>query len=92
MHTLSYIHNVTKLLSCVNITPLPHLPHPLQRKCEKYWESELNKPFKPGRDLSVTTLRCDTHPEFELRTIKLEKVWEPTLTGFCWWPTHTKRR
>ena len=51
-----------------------HLPHPLQRKCERYWSTALNDPFKPGRDLSVTILRCDTHPEFELRTIKVEKV------------------
>ena len=47
---------------------------PLQIKCERYWETALNEPFTPGRDLSVTTLRCDTHPEFELRTIKVEKV------------------
>ena len=60
---------------CTNAeTHLPHLPRPLQTKCEKYWESELNEPFKPGRDLSVTTLSCDTHPEFELRTMKVEKV------------------
>ena len=59
-------------MSCVNTTPL--LPHPLQRKCERYWAADSNEPYKPGRDLSVTTLRCDTHPEFELRTIRVEKV------------------
>ena len=58
-----------------------HLPHPpLQRKCERYWATKLNEPFKPGRNLSVTILRCDTHPEFELRTIKVEKVGTIVLT------------
>ena len=55
-----------------------HLSHPpMQRKCERYWANEFNEPFKPGRNLSVTTLRCDTHSEFELRTIKVEKVGTP---------------
>ena len=63
--------------------PLPLACPPLRRKCEWYWEPALNEPFKPGRDLSVTILRCDTHPEFELRTIKVEKVggiWTLVLT------------
>ena len=54
--------------------PTCHTHPPLQRKCERYWATEFNEPFKPGRDLSVTTLRCDTYSEFELRTIKVEKV------------------
>ena len=54
--------------------PTCHNHPPLQRKCERYWATELNEPFKPGRNLSVTILRCDTYSEFELRTIKVEKV------------------
>ena len=92
MHTHKHTHTHTHLRlimyamshnSCHVSTyepPLLHLPHPLQRKCERYWETEMDKPFKPGRDLSVTTLRCDTHPEFELRTIKVAKV---GAHGYC---------
>ena len=68
-----YIHNIFHRSS----TFPSHLFHPLQRKCERYWATELKEPFKPGRDLSVTILRCDTYSEFELRTIKVEKVGSP---------------
>ena len=53
-----------QLISPPSPTPPTCPTHYLQQKCarEQYWANKFNEPFKPGRDLSVTTLRCDTHP------------------------------
>ena len=45
-----------------------------QKKCHQYWESELLKPYKPGRGLEVTVTSVKGYANYDVREITLNNV------------------
>ena len=46
----------------------------LQKKCEKYWEEELNKTVEKGRGIEITTVKFKPYADYEVRDILVANV------------------
>ena len=46
----------------------------LQRKCEKYWNDDLDKPYDAGRGFSAVTTGYRGFADYEVRDITVRNV------------------
>ena len=46
----------------------------LQRKCEKYWNDDLDKPYDAGRGFYAVTTGCRGFADYEVRDITVRNV------------------
>ena len=53
---------------------IPLSAYSIQRKCEQYWNEDLDKPYNAGRGFTVVTTEYKTFADFAIRDMTIHSV------------------